>query len=118
MPFLDPLIVKVLSDGDVVLIKRFRYRRPNSSQVLSIPIGFVSDYASIPRVFRGLVSGSDNTKLPSVLHDYLYRKGIGKRKWADQLFLDAMKESGVPWLKRRMVYSAVRVGGWASWKGN
>lgn len=88
---------------------------PNSGHVVTVPIGFITDFASIPRLFRAFITGNDNTKMPAVLHDYLYRKNIGSRKDADLLFLVAMRENGVPWWKRRMAYAGVRTGGWIAW---
>lgn len=117
MPFLDPLVTEDVGDGNVMIYSEFRYAVRDTSTTLDIPIGFVTDYASIPRILRPIITGHDNTKKPAVLHDYLYRKGIGKRKWADKLFLVAMKECGVPWWKRRMAYRGVRLGGGFSWKG-
>ena len=38
------------------------------------------------------------------------------RKQADDIFMCAMKDSGVSWWRRWVVYLGVRVGGWACWK--
>ncbi len=82
-----------------------------------VPIGFVTDGASIPKIFWSIV-GSPFTGLYSeaaLIHDYLYCKQKTTRGYADSVFLEAMKELGVSWWKRRAMWTAVRVGGWAPW---
>jgi len=117
VPFLNNLDTRDMRNGDSMVLAQFRYREPNTSGVIDVPIGFITDFASIPRLLRPIITGNDNTKMPAVIHDYLYRKGIGGRKDADKIFLMAMGENGVPWWKRRMAYTGVRAGGWVSWKG-
>lgn len=91
-----------------------------------VPIGFTTDLASIPRVFRGIFPGHGTYTPAAVVHDYLYHsKGTitlydgtewsYTRKQADEMFLEAMKCCGVGRLSRYTIYAAVRVGGWASW---
>lgn len=117
MPFLDELITRDIGDGNAELVKRFRYKCPDTVEIIEARKGFVTDFASIPRIFRVLITGNDNTKKPAVIHDKLYRDRVGERprKRVDQIFLMGMKESGVPWWKRYMAYYGVRIGGWASW---
>jgi hypothetical protein len=53
-----------------------------------------------------------------VLHDYLYQEQIYSRKASDKLFFEAMRKDGVWWHKANIIYLAVRVGGWAAWRGH
>lgn len=82
-----------------------------------VPIGFITDGASIPKIFWSLV-GSPFTGLyrrAALIHDYLYFTQTTKRSYADKVFLEAMKVLGVSWWKRRLMWVAVRVGGWRPW---
>lgn len=95
------------------------------SHVVRVPEGTRTDFASIPRPFRNIFPVNGRHRLPAVLHDYLYQQG-GElpdglrytRKKADQVFLQFMKEAGVGFLARGIMYRAVRAAGWlhSSWK--
>ena len=77
--------------------------------------GFSTDFASVPRVFWSVVGPIGKHTKASVVHDWLYHHTAGGRKWADQVFLEAMKVSGAGWFKRRLCYRAVRLFGWVPW---
>lgn len=95
---------------------------------ITVHAGFQFDLSSIPRVFWPLVAPFELSIEAPLLHDFLYRRG-GKidrydgfrrtftRKEADGLFLDEMEKAGIPWLRRRAAYLAVRAFGGGSWKG-
>ena len=52
-----------------------------------------------------------NRFLLAVIHDYLYLKGELSRDVADQVLLEAMELTEISWVKRRLIYLGVRVGG-------
>ncbi len=85
-----------------------------------IPTAFSTDFASVPRLFRGIVSKIGRHAEAAVVHDWMYvaRKLTAhqpgwrfERRYADDVFNAAMEEAGVGWLKRRSMWLAVRVGG-------
>ena len=84
---------------------------------VAIEQGFETDLASIPRLFRSLIPQVGRHIQAAIVHDKIYRTtGHGiTRAQADDMFLDGMEAKGVGWLRRRTIYAAVRVGGWASW---
>lgn len=82
---------------------------------ITVPIGFKTDLASIPRVFRAAIPTNGKHRLAAVIHDYLYSSKKESRGICDKVFLEAMVISGVPWWKRKLMYRAVRLGGWMSW---
>lgn len=41
---------------------------------LTVPVGFITDFASIPRIGRSIIQKDGPHRLPAVLHDYLYKK--------------------------------------------
>lgn len=74
-----------------------------------VPEGFITDFASIPKVFHAIFSPWNMKHGPAaILHDYLYQYKPVTRKTADDIFLEAMRLYGVGWLKRHIFYSAVR----------
>lgn len=77
-----------------------------------IPEGFITDFASIPKIFHGIFSPWDIKHGPAaILHDYLYQFRLVPRKEADGIFLEAMRIRGVGWVKRHIFYRAVRTFG-------
>ena len=120
--FLDPLRVEERPDGRTWrLLDELRYRTRRGA-VLPVPAGFVTDFASIPRIFWSLVPPLGRYNRGAVLHDWLYRQAARggepdlDRAAADRLLLEAMAESGVPWLTRWIIYLGVRLGGWVVWR--
>lgn len=86
---------------------------------INIPKGFLSDGFSIPKMFQGIFSKSPHYIYAGILHDYLYRSDCPfqlKRGHADNILLFYMKKYGVGFFTRQMIFSSVRVGGWASWR--
>ena len=81
----------------------------------TIPVGFQTDLASVPIGMRNLVSRLDGIEA-SVVHDYLYRTGLVRRKTADAVFLELLRGS-VPGWKRWIMWAGVRIGGGFSYKG-
>ena len=81
--------------------------------LITIPRGFVTDGASIPRLVWTFVGGPFSGKYvkPAVAHDYLYAVHLYSRYKADLIFLEAMKSCGVSLIKRELMFLAVRVGG-------
>ena len=84
---------------------------------VKIPKGTLTDGASIPKIFWGLLGPHGPYFLAAFLHDYAY-SAIGQRdlKWtryqADMAFDDLMEKDGVGFVKRFTIVTAVRAGGW------
>ena len=90
-----------------------------SGEVISVPEGFITDGASIPKIFYSLIGGPlGKYAAPAVLHDYLYHIKKYTRRRSDQIFLEAMKVRGVSWWKRHTMFTAVRLAGWIPWKNS
>ena len=64
---------------------------------IEVPSGFLTDLASIPRVFWPLVPVNGRHRAAAILHDYLYVTQPCTRAEADALFLEAMHAGGVRW---------------------
>jgi len=114
--FNDSLQVEVLPGGRCVrLINSFKVTLA-VGRMITVPAGFETDFASVPRLFWRIIPPWGRYSSAAVVHDYLYATASVTRYEADRIFLDLMKRLGVPFWKRRLMYRAVRLGGWASWK--
>lgn len=77
-----------------------------------VPSGFKTDLASIPDfVPRFIADPAGKSRLAAIVHDYLCRQAQNRkdRVLADHVFLEAMKDTGVPGWRRWLMFSAVRM---------
>lgn len=113
--FLTDLIVKEVSDAIWVMVTPLEYQSDVLGETITVRAGFVTDFASIPRIpFIYDVLGNIAHE-PAVIHDWLYFVDTFTRKKCDQALLEAMKVNGVSWFKRYQIYWGVRIGGWYAW---
>ena len=79
-----------------------------------VPAGFRTDFATVPRVVSWLVPRFGTYTLAAILHDWLCTVGIATgqvtSREADGLFRRIMRESGVPVLRRWLMWAGVRWG--------
>jgi len=77
-----------------------------------VPAGFVTDYASVPRIPLAYWLTGDTAHASAALHDYLVRVHYvqGKLTWSQcaEVFIEAMKDEGVPAWRRVVMAWAVR----------
>jgi hypothetical protein len=97
----------------------FRILQPLAFGNIVAPAGFVTDGASIPRMFWPIFGPHGSYFGAAIVHDYLYSPAntYMSRKEADQVFLQAMIRCGVGVATRQLVYRAVRVGGMFAFRG-
>lgn len=113
------------------LIESFDYYvgYEGSDDVVPVPNGFQTDFASIPRIFWPILPPVGRYSKAAVIHDFLCAEcetynyqynqySIRTRQEADEIFLEAMTILEVkPW-KRTLMFLAVRLWGMVSeWKG-
>lgn len=116
VPFPLPPRCDLVGSDTWCLARRFVYTM-HSGERLIVPMGFVTDFASIPGMLRGVLSPTGPYAAAAVVHDYLYRVPNGRsRVLCDAIFAQAMVDAGVPWWIRAVVYGSVRVGGWLAWR--
>lgn len=111
-----PLKAEYVGKGRWQLTAPFEYHSKKYG-VIKVPIFFISDGASIPKVFYTLIGGRWTGKYveASIPHDWLYFSQIIKRSCADAIFLEGMKYLGVSFWRRRIMWLAVRLRGWIPW---
>ena len=112
--FQSPLIFKKLDGNKFQLTAPLIYQVA-PERVITVPEGFVTDLASIPRVFYISTPPIGNYDLAAVVHDFLYSAQITTRAQADGLFRQAMQDCGVGRYTRTKMYLAVRLFGGAIW---
>ena len=114
MPELMEFDCRYYKEDKFIMGSHYRYRTL-SGKLIDIPEGFITDLASVPKMFRNVFNtyGKNYTRA-AVVHDYLYAQGYKMgidRKQADEIFLEIMKERGVNFFKRNLMYWSVRVAG-------
>ncbi len=133
--FLSTLIIRALCPREIVAAKNdhalYELQEDLSYESdlvgsITVPAGFVTDFASIPRPALWYIDDDDPGILfPSVIHDWIY-SNLGKmpdgrtftREQADQILREAMGISGARGDQRTAVYFAVRMGGASHWKNS
>ena len=101
-----------------MLVMPLDYHVGTTRHVISVPDGFVTDFASVPRVLWSAYPPHEMYSRAAVIHDYLYWIQTCTRKQADNILMIAMKESNVSRRKRNAVYKGVRLGGQNAWDAN
>lgn len=74
----------------------------------TVPAGFLTDFASVPRIFVWLLPRYGDYSKAAILHDWLLREAPISRADADGLFRRSMRELGVSLARRWMMWAAVR----------
>lgn len=95
------------------------YRIAGSDQTITVPAGFVTDFASTPRALWsfGLAPHGQYSRA-ALLHDYLYWSQSCTQAQSDKLFLQVMKQSGVSPASQMTIYRGVRLAGDRGWHRN
>ncbi|EIF0665122.1 DUF1353 domain-containing protein [Salmonella enterica] len=110
--FTTPAILEMLEHYRWRVYEPFEfYLSDDNSDIISVPAGFVTDLATIPRIFWTLLPPDGKYAKAAIIHDYLYDNALRTKKEADLIFLDGMTVLGVPKWKRAVMYWAVRVFG-------
>ena len=122
MPFRSALQVEsVRSTKDKFKLLDALHYETWDEDIISVPEGFITDFASVPRPFQGIFPKSGRYRDAAVVHDFLYKnKGFEtySRKDADRIFSQAMADLGVSWWRRATIYRAVRLFGGTFWYKN
>jgi hypothetical protein len=118
--FTTPLQLEVVGKWKFKVVTPFEYHRftypnPDEEQIIKVPIGFINDIASVPRIFWSILSPIDEYAKAAVIHDYLYSTGIVSKTEADNIFREAMEVLNTPKWKIACVYWAVRLFGFFAW---
>jgi hypothetical protein len=119
--FTDALAVSPLADGKTwVLIQPFGYEVGDlgMGDVVDVQIGFMTDFASIPRCLWLFLPRWGKYGNAAVIHDWLYWSQERSRTEADTIMFEAMGILGVPAWQRYPIYWAVHCFGFIAWVRN
>lgn len=119
--FTEVLIVSPLADGRTwVTRKEFGYDigEEGSGNSIDVPIGFMTDFASIPRLLWAILPTWGKYGNAAVIHDCCDRDQSRSRKESDRIFREAMEVLEVPTFTISLMYYAVKLFGYWAWQGN
>lgn len=115
--FLTALDVELVADTDPPIWRLLAPLRYDSAAagVITVPAGFETDFASVPRLPLVFLAAGDTCHRAAVIHDWLYSPPAKvSRKVADQVLREASEATGVSWWQRWLVWAGVRIcGAWA-----
>lgn len=127
--FLSRTALDVYDERDSywVVLRPLIFKSYNTGMEVVVPVGFLTNLASIPAPLRALIQVNGKHRYAAILHDYLYANPVATqlgseieltRHQCDRFFDEAMAISGVGDARRRMMYAGVRVGGCIAWSGH
>lgn len=99
------------------LLASLAYESEVVGRIITVPAGFVTDFASVPRwlpIAYAAEGGKGNKA--AVVHDWLYSSQAVDRKTADQVLREALIASGYSQVTAALFYAAVRAAGGSHWK--
>jgi hypothetical protein len=83
-----------------------------------VPINYISNGASIPKLLRGIYSQQGVYIMPSIIHDYLYDNKLYSRKFADRQFLLDMGKTNTSQFTKWLFYYIIRIFGKSNYNNN
>jgi hypothetical protein len=93
------------------LVEPLGYQSPTLAVTVTAPAGFITDFASVPRIPIAYELAGDLAEDCATIHDFCYATGCVSRETADLLLREMMGERGFGWLRRWSIYAAVRAFG-------
>lgn len=111
--------IKFIKKGCISPVDKFSYQLNSpiivliNGETIIVPSGFITDLATIPRIFWSFDSPFNGKYMSSaILHDYLYACSINhSRKESDRILYSAMISEGSSKWTANKFYFAVRIGG-------
>lgn len=107
--FLTSLDVRDIDNHDWQLLAAFVVEV--AGKLYRVPAGFVTDFASVPRLPLAFLLFGNVGHRGAVLHDWLYRSAGVPRADADAVFREVLKAEGVGAMRAGLMYAGVRAFG-------
>jgi hypothetical protein len=121
--FLTPLVVQEIDEfaGTWQLQSPLVYQSDVLGKTVTAPAGFVTDFASVPRILGIYDLEGGRCNKAATIHDLLYTLGSAgamqiDRATADAVLREAIRASGYSAATAAIFYAAVRAGGASHWK--
>jgi hypothetical protein len=127
--FMSKLVVECISDVDAtgrgfwMVREPFQYFSDILGAMITVEAGFITDFASVPRVPFIYDLLGDTAHKPAVIHDWLYHHHeVCDEQKANDIFREACINDGVPEWRLFSLWVGVVLGGKTGWdedgKGN
>ena len=115
--FTSKLNVEQIDKKYWILTEGFEYHVGEypSNEIITVPVGFITDFASIPKIFWPIIDPIGKHGKAAVIHDYCYATACYSRLKSDAIFSEGMKVLDVEEWKREVMYGGVVVFGWWAW---
>lgn len=85
---------------------------------VDVPAGFITDFASVPKIFWSILPRDGLYVYPAIIHDYMYWMQEAARSLADETLREGMQDFKVDTVSVNAIYWGVRAGGAAAWSAN
>ena len=115
-----PTVTQLVPDPPLFMVAHpLRYETPDRQHAFVVPVGFVTDLASIPKGLWWWQSPHEGTLAPAILHDYLYWEQSCTKDEADAVMYLAMHDVGLTGVRAEAVYRGIRTPfAQSAWDGN
>ena len=114
--FTTELVVERVDEKYWRLVEGFEYHVGEypSDEIIKVPSGFLTDFASVPKIFWGILPPTGPYKAAALVHDYCYATACYSKIKSDKIFLEGMTVLNVtPWKRNVMFYAVVWFGFYA-----
>jgi len=111
------LLIPLPNGREWVVVNPLRYHMADG-RTTTVPGRFITDLVSRPWATAALVDIWGKHGPWAIKHDRDYWVQDISRKQADEDYLAGMEFCGVSMVKRRAIWSALRIGGWFAWWKN
>jgi hypothetical protein len=91
------------------------YQSDVAGRIFAVPVGFVTDLASVPRIPIAYLLAGGTSNEASVVHDFLYSTRPVTRAIADAVLREASAVTDVPAWRRWLMWAGVRICGSSHW---
>lgn len=115
--FLSRLLLEAADDPDIWIVRAPLIWEDSEFGRIVVPIGFKTDLASIPRLFRNIPEFDPNglSRRAAVGHDWFYAEQSRPKEMADRFLRSALIAEGVPHAAAEIYFLAVERGGGSGW---
>ena len=97
------------------LLQPFGFQSDNSGKTHTAPVGFRTDYCSVPRLPFAYDILGNRARQSGTIHDWLYTSHEVDRETADKILREMLVLDGVNRIEAEEFYLAVRIGGGSHW---
>jgi hypothetical protein len=116
--FLSKLVLSPMPDGlQYALQAPFIYQSDLAGKI-EVPSGFLTDLASIPKLFWNILPPFGRYSAAAVVHDYLYFFQLTTKEVADSVLREAMVLLGCDALTVDIIYNAVEKFSLPAWQND